>query len=333
MERSQPDGKGPELRVLVTGGAGFIGSTLVDRLLQEGFLVDAIDDLSTGSLQNLSNAKLHDHFHFFHLDMRNPKIVDLVSERKPQVIYHLAAQASVARSVKEPWIDADINILGTIRVLDAARAAGTRKVVFAASGGTLYGSPDRKSLPLSELHPQSPDSPYGISKRAALDYLRSYSELFEIEYSALALANVYGPRQDPFGEAGVVATFSMNLVQDLPSTINGDGDQTRDFVFVEDVVNAFILASTKGDGLLLNIGTGVETSINDLYTTMLDAHGGGPLAERGPARAGEVRFSSLDPSLANEKLGWRAAVSLRDGLVAVLDSAEKRLSNGASSLD
>ena len=312
---------------LVTGGAGFIGSTLVDRLLGDGHSVDAIDDLSTGSLSNLCEAKLHERFRFFQVDIRNPKLVQLISDRRPEVIFHLAAQSSVSSSVEDPALDAEINILGTLRVLDAARAAQVRKVVFAASGGTIYGSAELADLPLLEGHPQGPTSPYGISKRAAVDYLRTYRELYGLEFTALALANVYGPRQDPYGEAGVVAAFSKNLVSERPSTINGDGEQTRDFVFVDDVVSAFCQAAAQGDGLLVNIGSGEQTSVNLLYETMAQANGGGLPAQHGPARNGEVRFSALDPRLAGEALSWKPTIPLSEGVSRVLDAAAKRLSN------
>ena len=189
------------MRALVTGGAGFIGSTLVDRLLAEDHSVDVIDDLSTGSLTNLAGARAADNQLTFHrLDIRSPEVVDLIVRRKPEVVFHLAAQADVRVSVADPVFDADVNLLGTLRVLEGARAAGASRVVFAASGGTLYGEPDVSELPLKESLPQHPLSPYGVSKKAALDYLIAYRELHSLEFAALALANVYGPRQDPHGQ-------------------------------------------------------------------------------------------------------------------------------------
>ena len=231
------------MRVLVTGGAGFIGSTLVDRLLAEGHDVDVIDDLSKGSLTNLAGARASTDsgFSFHRLDIRSPEVVDLISRRAPEVIFHLAAQADVRVSVADPVFDADVNLLGTLRILEGARAAGAQRVVFAASGGTLYGEPDVSELPLKESLPQHPLSPYGVSKKAALDYLLAYREMHSLEFAALALANVYGPRQDPHGEAGVVAIFAERLLRGQPVTIFGDGEQTRDFVYVDDVVDGFVL--------------------------------------------------------------------------------------------
>ncbi|MEA2931291.1 MAG: UDP-glucose 4-epimerase, partial [Actinomycetota bacterium] len=248
------------MRALVTGGAGFIGSTLVDRLLAEGHSVDVVDDLSSGTLANLADARTtpgHD-LSFHHLDIRAPAVTELMARRRPEVVFHLAAQADVRVSVSRPVFDAEVNILGTLNVLEGARAAGTAKVVLAASGGTLYGEPDE--LPVRESAPQRPLSPYGVSKKAAGDYLAAYRELHGIEFTALALANVYGPRQDPHGEAGVFAIFAGRLLAGEQCTIFGTGEQTRDFVYVDDVVDAFARAATRGSGLLMNIGTGVETS-------------------------------------------------------------------------
>jgi len=216
--------------VLVTGGAGFIGSTLVDRLLAEGCDVDAIDDLSTGALGNLTDARAQRSrkFSFHRLDVRSPQLADIVAHRKPEVIFHLAAQLDVRVSVARPLFDAEINVLGSLNVCEAALAAGTRKVVFAGSGGTLYGVPE--SLPVRESHPQRPISPYGVSKKAAGDYLHYYREVRGLEYTELALANVYGPRQDPNGEAGVVAIFAGLMLAGKQPTVFGDGGQTRDFV-------------------------------------------------------------------------------------------------------
>ncbi len=249
------------MRAMVTGGAGFIGSTLVDRLLAEGCDVDAIDDLSTGALANLTEARAQRSrkFSFHRLDIRSPQLADLVGHRRPEVIFHLAAQLDVRVSVAKPLFDAEVNVLGSLNVCEAAIAAGTRKVVFAGSGGTLYGIPD--SLPVRESHPQRPISPYGVSKKAAGDYLHYYREVRGLEYTELALGNVYGPRQDPNGEAGVVAIFAGRMLAGRQPTVFGDGAQTRDYVFVDDVVDAFVRATEKGGGLLMNIGTGVETSV------------------------------------------------------------------------
>jgi len=306
------------VRTLVTGGAGFIGSTLVDRLLAEGHTVDVVDDLSSGSLANLADARNtggHD-LSFHHLDIRAPAVIELMARRRPEVVFHLAAQADVRVSVERPVFDAEVNIIGTLNVLEGARAAGTAKVVFAASGGTLYGEPDE--LPVRESAPQRPLSPYGVSKKSACDYLAAYRELHGIEFTALALANIYGPRQDPHGEAGVVAIFAGRLLAGEQCTIYGTGDQTRDFVYVDDVVDAFARAATRGSGLLMNIGTGVETSVNRLYETMAEGAGVATPPTYAPGRAGELARSSLDPGRASIHLGWEPWTTLKQGTTEVL---------------
>jgi UDP-glucose 4-epimerase len=309
------------MHVLVTGGAGFIGSNLVDRLLAEGHAVDVIDDLSSGRLANLADARAGaDHeFSFHQIDICDPAVVDLIERRAPEVIFHLAAQIDVRVSVADPARDARINILGTLNVLEGARRGGTRKVNFASSGGTIYGIVDPDDLPVSEAHPQRPVSPYGVSKKSAADYLHAYRELHQIEYTALALANVYGPRQDPHGEAGVVAIFAGRLLAGEPCTIFGDGEQTRDYVYVDDVVDAFVRAAEKGSGLLCNIGTGTETSVNDLYAAMAANAGVDAAAVHAPARPGELDRSCLDAGRAELHLGWKPFTDLATGTAAVLD--------------
>ncbi|MGH9246396.1 MAG: NAD-dependent epimerase/dehydratase family protein [Acidimicrobiales bacterium] len=308
------------MRVLVTGGAGFIGSALVDRLLAEGHTVDTVDNLSSGSLANLAEARsAPDHRLRFHrLDVRDPVTVDLIARRRSEVIFHLAAQADVRVSVADPVLDAQVNVVGSLHVLEGARQAGTRKVIFASSGGAIYGDPDPSTLPISETQPQRPISPYGVAKKAVGDYLRAYRELHGIEYTALALANVYGPRQDPHGEAGVVAIFAGRLLDGEPCTIYGDGAQTRDFVYVDDVVDAFVRAIDRGGGLLLNIGTGVETSVNELYRTMASAAGVEAQPIHAPARAGELARSAIDPGRAAIHLGWKPWTPLGEGVAEVL---------------
>jgi UDP-glucose 4-epimerase len=311
------------MKALVTGGAGFIGSTLVDRLLAEGHEVDVLDDLSSGTLANLAEAradrKRANKLTFHQIDVRDPEIVGLIERRAPEVVFHLAAQADVRVSVARPVFDAEVNIVGTINVLEGARKAGTRKVTFASSGGTIYGEVDGGDLPAKESLPQVPVSPYGIAKKVAYDYLNAYRVLHGIEFTALALANVYGPRQDPHGEAGVVAIFAGKLLAGEPCTVFGDGEQTRDFVFVDDVVDAFVRAADRGDGLLVNIGTGNETSVNKLYRTMATAAGVAAPALSAAARPGELQRSSLDPGRAAVQLGWRPWTPLEDGSVRVLD--------------
>jgi UDP-glucose 4-epimerase len=312
------------MRTLVTGGAGFVGSTLVDRLLAEGHEVDVVDDLTTGSLANLADARTDPDlpFTFHNLDIRSPGLIDLIGRREPEVIFHVAAQAAVKVSVEEPLRDADINVLGSINVLEAARRAGTRKVVYAASGGTLYG--EAEELPVKESAPHRPLSPYGVSKMVVCDYLVAYRELYDIEFTALALANVYGPRQDPHGEAGVIAIWSERLVAGEPCIVNGDGRHTRDYVYVDDVVDAFARAADRGSGLILNIGTGVETSNIDLYRAMAGAAGVDVDPVFGPPRPGDVLRSAIDPGRAEIHLGWKPWTPLPDGVGAVIRWVSER---------
>ncbi len=310
------------MRTVVTGGAGFIGSTLVDRLLAEGHAVDVIDDLSTGSLRNLSEARAdraHD-LRVHQVDIRSPEVVDLIARLEPEVVFHLAAQADVRVSVARPVFDAEVNIIGSLNVLEGARAGGARKVVFASSGGTIYGDPDPADLPVRESHRQQPVSPYGVAKKVVGDYLHAYRILHGLDFTALALANVYGPRQDPHGEAGVVAIFAGRLLAGETCTIFGDGGQTRDFVFVDDVVDAFVRGAERGGGLICNIGTGRETSVSELYKVMAIQAGLpdlGPMLA--PARPGELARSALDPGRAGIHLGWEPWTTLESGTRQVLD--------------
>lgn len=313
------------MKAMVTGGAGFIGSTLVDRLLAEGWRVDAVDDLSTGSLGNLATARSQPerHFSFHRIDVSSPGVMDLIAHRRPDVVFHLAAQADVRVSVARPVFDATVNILGTLNVCEGAVAAGVGKVVFAASGGTLYGSPEE--LPVREGQPQTPESPYGVAKKAAGDYLYYYRQIRGLEYSSLAMANVYGPRQDPHGEAGVVSIFAGKLLTRERPVIFGDGSQTRDFVYVDDVVDAFVRAVDKGSGLLMNIGTGVETSVQQLFDVMAKLAGFKQHARYDPPRAGEVQRSALDPSRAGIHLGWQPWTKLEEGVARTLEHFKGQL--------
>jgi UDP-glucose 4-epimerase len=309
------------VKALVTGGAGFIGSTLVDRLLAEGWSVDVVDNLSSGNLANLADARAdRNHELSFHqIDICSDSVVELIERRHPDVVFHLAAQADVRVSVTNPAFDAQVNVIGAINVLEGARRAGAGKVVFASSGGTIYGEVDPADLPVTEAHPLRPLSPYGITKRVFTDYLIAYRELHQIEYTSLALANVYGPRQDPHGEAGVVSIFAGKLLAGDPCTIFGTGEQTRDFVFVDDVVDAFFRAADKGGGLLMNIGTGRETSVNELYASMAKAAGVKDPAVYAPAREGELDRSALDAGRAKMQLGWQAWTEIDAGSQAVID--------------
>jgi UDP-glucose 4-epimerase len=309
------------MRALVTGGAGFIGSTLVDRLLAEGHSVDVVDDLSSGSLANLAEARSDrsKELKVHQVDIRDPAVIEVIARRQPEVVFHLAAQADVRVSVARPAFDAEINVIGSLHVLEGARVGGTRKVVFASSGGTIYGEPAPSELPVKESHPQQPLSPYGVAKRVVTDYLHVYRELHSIEFTSLAMANIYGPRQDPHGEAGVVAIFAGLLLAGKPCTVFGDGLQTRDFVYVDDAVDAFVRAADRGSGLLCNIGTGVETSVIDLYGAMAAAAGVDAPAVHAPERPGELARSALDPGRAKLHLGWEPWTDLPTGVREVLD--------------
>jgi UDP-glucose 4-epimerase len=308
------------VRALVTGGAGFIGSTLVDRLLAEGHAVDVVDDLSTGTLSNLAEARAdRDHELKVHqIDIRDSAVIDLIARRRPEVVFHLAAQADVRVSVARPIFDAEVNVIGSLNVIEGARQGGARKVVFASSGGTIYGEPAADALPVRESHPQQPLSPYGVAKRVVTDYLHVYRELHALEFTSLAMANIYGPRQNPHGEAGVVAIFAGLLLEGKPCTIYGDGHQTRDFVYVDDAVDAFVRAADRGSGLLCNIGTGHETSVNELYATMAAAAGVTAAPVHAPARVGELARSALDPGRAAMHLGWEPWTDLPAGVADVL---------------
>jgi len=307
------------MKALVTGGAGFIGSTLADRLLDEGYDVDVVDDLSTGSLANVADARAghRGRFSFHRLDIRTPAMVDLIVHRRPEIIFHLAAQADVRVSVARPGFDAEVNVLGSLNVCQGALAAGTGKIVFAGSGGTLYGVPE--DLPVREGHPQRPISPYGVAKKAVGDYLHYYREVHGLEYTVLALANVYGPRQDPHGEAGVIAIFAAKLLARERPTIFGDGEQTRDFVYVDDVVDAFVRSTEKAGGLIVNIGTGEQTTVQQLFDVMSRVTGFKDPAHYAPARTGELQRSALDPGRAAIHLGWKPWTGRDEGLRQTLE--------------
>jgi UDP-glucose 4-epimerase len=301
--------------VLVTGGAGFIGSHLSDRLLAEGHRVVALDDLSTGRIANLNEARGYGNdFTFFNMDIRADGLLSLFERHRPEIVMHLGAQAAVATSVEDPILDASINVMGTLNVLECARKTGVRKVVYAASGGTLYGEPRKLPVREAALSGARPVSPYGVSKKVVLDYLDFYHRHHGIGWTALALGNVYGPRQDPHGEAGVIAIFSACMLAGESPTIFGDGNQTRDYVFVDDVVHAFALAAERGDGRLVNIGTSVETSVNGLYLMLADIMGVSGEPRSGIARPGDLRRNALDIALAADVLGWRPWTHLEDGL-------------------
>jgi UDP-glucose 4-epimerase len=293
------------VRALVTGGAGFIGSHLVDALVARGDSVVVLDDLSTGRTENV-----HASAAFVEGDVRDAAAVDAAfAEVDPEVCFHLAAQADVRASVEDPVRDSEINTIGTIRVLETARRQGTQ-VVFSSTGGAIYGE---CAEPAPETAPRRPLSPYGTSKLAAEEYLAAYGRLYGTTHVALRYANIYGPRQDPHGEAGVVAIFLGRLAAGKPPRIFGDGRQTRDYVFVGDVVEATLAAAGHAGGVF-NVGTGVETSVLELAEACMRVTGVQlePVFE--PARLGELERSVLDPTLAEQALGFRAGTGLEDGL-------------------
>jgi UDP-glucose 4-epimerase len=275
----------------------------------------AVDDLSTGRIANLSEARSYGkEFTFFNMDLRAEGLLPLFERHRPEVVMHLGAQAAVPASMDDPVLDASVNVMGSLNVLECARRAGARKVVYAASGGTLYGDPRRFPVKETALGGARPVSPYGVSKKVVIDYLAFYERYHKLEWTALALANVYGPRQDPKGEAGVIAIFSAQMIAGAAPTIYGDGNQTRDYVFVDDVVHAFALAAERGNGRLVNVGTAVETSVNGLYRMLSEITGFAGEPGRGPARPGDLRRSVLDISVAEDTLGWRPWTHLEDGL-------------------
>jgi UDP-glucose 4-epimerase len=301
--------------VLVTGGAGFIGSHLADRLLAENHRVISVDDLSTGRIANLAEARGYGkEFTFFNMDVRAEGLMPLFERHRPEIVFHLAAQSGVRPSLNEPGRDASINIMGTLNVLECAVRTGTRKVIYAASGGTIYGEPRR--LPAKETAAQGsrPSSPYAVSKKVVLDYLGFFQRYRGLDFTALALGNVYGPRQDPHGEAGAVAIFAAKLLDGEIPTIFGDGNQTRDFVFIDDTVHAFVQAMDRGSGKLVNIGTGLETSVSGLYKLLAQIIGFDEEPGHGPLPPGELRRIALDISGAAKALAWKPWTHLEDGL-------------------
>jgi UDP-glucose 4-epimerase len=308
-------------RVLVTGGAGFIGSNLVDRLLSEGHEVTVVDDLSTGKLHNLQQARRNPDLPlvFQRVDITSNALERVFAKAQPEVVLHLAAQIDVRRSVEDPVRDAMINVVGTVNVLEASRHHGARKIVMTTSGGCIYGEPEPDELPIAEDYPGHPHSPYGASKRGVEEYLHTYEALYGLRWSSLALANVFGRRQDPLGEAGVVSIFGGRMLAGESVTIFGDGEQTRDFVFVDDVVHALVLAMDRGDGLRFNIGTGEQTSVNTLCSELADIIGYERAATYQPERPGELRHIALDTRLAAAELGWKPWTTLREGLTETVD--------------
>ncbi len=313
------------MRALVTGAAGFVGSTLVDRLLADGHTVVGIDNLSNGRLGNLEAARRSGGFELVTADVVDADLISLLAEAKPEVVFHLAAQIDVRRSVEDPGFDAAVNVVGTVRLAEAARRAGVRKVVHASSGGAIYGVP--RAYPTSEAEPPAPASPYAAGKLSGEVYLNSFRNLYGLDCTHIAPSNVYGPRQDPHGEAGVVAIFVTALLAGEGTKVYGDGSNTRDYVYVTDVVDAFVRASgPAGGGRRFNVGTGVETSDRALHSAVAAAVGVPDDPHSAPTRLGDVARSCLDAGQAGEVLGWRPQVSLQEGLRRTVDYFRPALS-------
>jgi UDP-glucose 4-epimerase len=311
------------MRFLVTGAAGFIGSTLVDRLIADGHDVVGVDDMSSGKMANLASARAANKerrgaFSLTRMSVVDPGLAGVVARARPEVVCHLAAQIDVRKSVADPVNDATVNVLGTINVLDACRRAGVRKVVFTSSGGSIYGT--QTKLPVSERVRPAPESPYAASKASGELYLNAFAAMYGLEYTALALANVYGPRQDPHGEAGVVAIFGTAMLTGKPTKVFGDGGNTRDYVFVDDVVEAFVRASGPGgNGRRLNIGTGIQTTDRELHAVVAGAAGAPDDPENAPPRLGDARSIALDANAARQAIGWESWTRLEDGVKATVD--------------
>jgi UDP-glucose 4-epimerase len=311
------------MRILITGGAGFIGSHVADACVARGHEVMVIDNLSSGKKEYAPASA-----RFVLCDVTSDTAVEAVRTFRPEIINHHAAQINVRASVEDPQFDAQVNILGSIRLLEAARQHGVRKFLFASSGGAGYGEQDQ--FPAEESHPIRPVSPYGAAKMSVELYLNYYRVQYGLEYTALRYSNVYGPRQDPHGEAGVVAIFAERLLRGQMAVVNGDGEQTRDFVYVGDVVRANLAALERGDGLSVNIGTGVETNVNTVFRILRDLAGSRQEEVHGPAMQGEQRRSCLENRMASYELGWYPETSLEEGLALTLDFFREKIRNAGT---
>jgi len=297
---------------LVTGGAGFIGSHLVDRLVLDGMDVAIIDNFSTGKHSNLNDAARQ-----YDIDIGDENLVEVVEEISPDIVFHLAAQISVSVSTREPLNDARTNVMGMLNLLEALRATKLPRFIFASTGGAIYGEPERN--PVSETDPCRPESPYAASKLAAEGYLGTYKAAYGLDYSIVRLGNVYGPRQEPHGEAGVIAIFARAMIANEPITIFGDGNDERDYVYVSDIVNGFLKAAEKGGPTVYNLGSGIGTNANELADRLITLTETRVRPEYGPPRPGDIHMVRLNPKKARDQLGWKVAVGLDEGMKFTVD--------------
>ncbi len=295
------------MKILVTGAAGFIASHVTDAFVEQGHEVIVVDNLSSGVKANVNRDA-----QFVNADIRDPALGALFGKERPEVLCHHAAQINVRESVANPVFDAEVNIAGLLSLLEHGRRNGLRKVLLASTGGAIYG--EQVAFPAPETHPTAPLSPYGIAKLASEHYLFFYAQAYGIDYVALRYANVYGPRQNPHGEAGVVAIFIEKLLRGDEPVINGDGKQTRDYVFIRDIVRGNLAALETTYRGAVNLGTGIETDVNEIFHTLLRVGRFAAAERHGPAKAGEQRRSAIDNSLAARVLGWRPSVTLEEGL-------------------
>ncbi|HKR79055.1 MAG TPA: NAD-dependent epimerase/dehydratase family protein [Nitrospira sp.] len=306
------------MKVLVTGGAGFIGSHLVDRLVLEGHEAVVVDNLATGKRRNINRAA-----RFYKMDIQSWRLERVFRNERPNVVMHLAAQMDVRKSVEDPMFDAQVNVLGTLNVLQQAVKHGVRKVVFSSSGGAIYG--EQEAYPAPETHVTRPLSPYGLSKLCGEQYLSYFQRVSGLQAVSLRYANVYGPRQDPEGEAGVVAIFIQKMLNNEQAVINGNGRQTRDFVFVDDVVEANLAMMGQETQGTYNVGTGVETSINDLFRILVQHTGSNCKEVHGPSKKGEQARSVIDNTKLRHEVSWEPKADLSEGLKKTVDYFRERL--------
>jgi UDP-glucose 4-epimerase len=301
------------VKILVTGGAGFIASHVVDAYIADGHEVAIVDDLSTGHRENL-----HPRARFYEMDIRDPALADVFAAERPEIVNHHGAQMSVRVSVDEPLRDASINVIGSLNLFECARQAGVRKVIYISTGGAAYGEP--RYLPCDEGHPVDPLCPYGISKHTPEHYLALYERLYHLDYTVLRYPNVYGPRQDPHGEAGVVAIFAGKMLRGEPVVINGTGEQERDFVAIGDIAAANLAALWHGDGEIINLGSGCGTSVNEIFAALAAITGYDQSPLFGPEKSGEVFKIYLTGDKARLLLHWQPTVSLAEGLARTVAS-------------